>query len=344
MVITIKDVARKAGVSPSTVSRVINNTTSLIPFSEETRRKIFQAAEELHYRPSHFARSLRAKKTQTICNILLDYPTSFFAPLLRGIHTVAEKEDYSTIFIALPGSPEEVQPFKKFIGIDCSDGVILWAGNTRIVEKFIPLSELLRVPTVSTNVILEGTHIPSVTLDNTQGGHLAMKYLAGLGHRRIGFIGGPDRDDFNERFTGYQNALKELGLPYEESLVTFGLADLDSGFEAMARLLAIPEPPTAVFAANDYMAVGAIKAVLDKGMSVPNDISIIGYDDASPSRYSIPPLTTIQQPVELIGRKAAEILIQRLRSDPKKNHRQYEVERIVIKPELVLRSSCRAVA
>jgi DNA-binding LacI/PurR family transcriptional regulator len=297
--------------------------------------------EELHYHPSHFARSLRVKKTYTICNVLLKNPTSFYLPFLRGVHTVAEKAGYFTIFITLPAPPEEIHSFQQIIGLDYSDGVILWAGNAKIVEKFIPLSKLSRIPTVSIGSVLEGTNIPSVTLDNVRGGYLATKYLGDLGHKRIGFIGRPERNDFNERLIGYQKALKELGLPDEESLIALGLGDLDTGFEAMNRLLAIPEPPTAVFSTNDDMAVGAVKAILKKGMRVPDDISIVGYDDAPPSLYSIPPLTTIRHHMELMGRVAAELLIRLLQSDT--DHRQGEGERIVIEPELVIRESCRAI-
>ncbi|MBI4531101.1 MAG: substrate-binding domain-containing protein, partial [Candidatus Latescibacteria bacterium] len=276
-----------------------------------------------------------------ICNILLDRPSSIYAPVFEGIYTAAEKEGYSTILVALPGPPEEVRPFKQVVGIDCSDGVILWAGSAKIVEKFLPLPKFIRKPIVTINTILEGTNIPSVTLNNVRGGYLATHYLGELSHTRIGFIGGSNRDTFNDRFTGYKDALSELGLPYDESLITFGLGDLDSGFEEMKRLLAASMPPTAVFVTNDAMAVGAIKAILDEGMRVPDDMSVVGYDDASPSRYSIPPLTTIRQPMELMGQVAAELLIRLLQSDT--DHRQDEGERIVIESELVLRDSCRAV-
>jgi DNA-binding LacI/PurR family transcriptional regulator len=299
-------------------------------------------AEELHYHPSHFARSLRVKKTHTICNILLDRPSSIYTPVFQGIYTTAEKEGYSTILVALPGPPEEVRPFKQVVGIDCSDGVILWAGSAKIVEKFLPLPKLIRKPIVTINTILEGTNIPSVTLNNVRGGYLATQYLGDLGHTRIGFIGGSNRDTFNDRFTGYKDAIAALGLPYNESLIIFGSGDLDSGFEEMKKLLASSPPPTAVFVTNDAMAVGAIKAILDEGMRVPDDMSVVGYDDASPSRYSIPPLTTVRQPTELMGRIAAEILLRQLQLDANKDYRQSKVERIVIEPELVIRDSCRA--
>lgn len=305
--VTRDDVARQAGVSPSTVSYVINNGPRSV--SQATKDKVLQVIQELGYRPNAVARNLRRQRTSSLGLIIPDIINPYFAQVAQGIEAVAFERDFTVMFCHTKYSLEQELKYVDHLYVERAAGV-LWVPATANPE---PAQRLLAydLPTVVMDRAMEGFMFPAVVADNYRGGYLATEHLLSLGHRRIGCIARPVRlTHSQERVHGYQDALKKYGIPFDERLVAAGGYRLENGYEAAHYLLDLDSPPTAIFSYNDIMAIGAIRALRERGLQVPEDFSVIGYDDIPDAAYTCPALTTVRQAKFEMGLKGIELLLK----------------------------------
>jgi LacI family transcriptional regulator len=305
--VTRDDVARQAGVSPSTVSYVINNGPRSV--SQATKDRVFQAIQELGYRPNAVARNLRRQRTSSLGLIIPDIINPYFAQVAQGIEAVAFERDFTVVFCHTKYSLEQELKYLDHLYEERAAGV-LWVPATGDVA---PAQRLLEygLPTVVMDRVLDGIELPAVVADNYRGGYLATEHLLSLGHRRIGCIARPVRlSHSQERVAGYQAALEDAGVQPDERLVAAGGYRLENGYEAIQYLLNLDDPPTAVFTYNDIMAIGAIRALKERGLDVPHDFSVVGYDDIPDAAYTCPALTTVRQAKFDMGAKGIELLFK----------------------------------
>jgi LacI family transcriptional regulator len=303
---TMREVADKAKVSPTTVSHVINNTRFV---SEDVRARVTAAMKELGYRPNALARSLRRGITFTIGLILPDSANPFFAEIGRAIEETAFQYGYNVILCNTEGEYNREQIYVDLLTKKQVDGLIFVAAGAQSESLSSLLQDDILVVLIDRQV--PGIDVDVVLSDNRQGGYLATKHLVDLGHTRIACISGPsDITPSSERVIGYLQALQEAGMPPDEKLIISGNFRVESGHQIVQELLAFPNPPTAVFASNDLMAIGAMRAVTQKGLRVPEDVSIVGFDDIELASYISPALTTVRQPKMEMGKTAVDLLIK----------------------------------
>lgn len=304
--VSIKDIARAARVSHSTVSRALHSSPLV---NRETAERIRSIACEMGYRPSAVARSLVTRKTKTIGVVVTTIADPFIAEVVSGIEEVANDHGYSVFLANCNADPErEVKVVHSFHERRV-DGILVTA--SRVGALYMPLLSEMKVPIVLINNQHPGEFVHSVMIDNVTASREATQHLIRLGHRRIAYIG--DQFGFqsdSERFSGYRQALEAADLPFLPELVAHGDGKPEGGMRAMEKLLALAEPPTAVFCYNDLSALGALRVIQWHGLNVPLDISIVGFDDLFIASYTNPPLTTIRQPKQQMGRMAMEILLK----------------------------------
>ena len=305
---TMKDVARKANVSVTTVSHVLNGSRFV---SDEARGRVLDAMDELAYKRNALARSLRQKHSHTIGLILPDATNPFFAEVARSVSDESSLRGYSMIICNTDGDGEKEERFFRILTEKQVDGSsLIEAGASRGAASSIGK---LGIPTVMMDRFSRLDGVDTLRIDNAGGGALATRRLLSLGHRRIACVAGPsDVTPSAERVSGYRTALTEAGIPFREEYVLKGDFHPESGYEATCRLLGLDEPPTAVFACNDLMAFGAIRAAFEKGLSVPRDISVVGFDDIRLAAFFNPPLTTVAQPHREMGVLAIRLLLERI--------------------------------
>ena len=304
----MRDVAERAGVSVTTVSHVVNETR---PVSDELRQRVLTAMDELGYQPNRLARSLRLQETHTIGMIVPDSANPFFAEVARGIEDTSFEQSYNVILCNSDGNLDKELLYTNVLVEKQVDGILFVAAG--VSTEHIRALQTRRMPLVLVDRDIPGVAVDSVLTDNARGGWQAIHYLIELGHRRIGCITGPsDVTPSAERVTGYRQALREAGIAADENLVVKGDFQYESGFRATQQLLEMNDPPTAVFACNDLMAVGAISAVIESGRKVPADLSVIGFDDVPLASFTNPPLTTIAQPKYEMGALATTMLLERV--------------------------------
>ncbi len=330
---TIKEVAREAGVSVATVSRVFNEKG---PVRDETRLRIQEVARRMGYAPHAMARSLITKKTGTLGVLLPDLYGEFFSEVIRGVDLAARRDGYHILVSSSHSDRSEVEAVLRALR-GRIDGLIVMSpeADARALEANLPDS----LPIVLLNCRVEGTAFDSINIDN-YGGALAMiRHLAGLGHRRIAHVkGAPGNNDALERLHGYRDAMQppfyEQGT---EDLEVEGDFNEESGYRAGGEILRMQPRPTAVFAANDAMAVGLLSALQEAGLRVPEDIAVAGFDDIPIARFLTPPLTTVRLAIAELGDLAVQRLLQAL-SRGEDRERQHEV----LPTTLVVRGSCGA--
>ncbi len=329
MSISIKDIAKAAGVSHSTVSRALSDSPLV---NEETKRRILKLAEEMGYSPSAIARGLVTKRTRTFGLVITSIADPFVAEIVRGIEETALDHGYSLILCQSQAEPQREMAAVKMLREKRVDAIIVTA--SRVGNLYMPLLEEIRVPIVLINNQQEGRYVYSVATDNVQGGKLAGRYLLELGHRRVGYIAGPDDITSSaDRLEGCRQAFKEQGL--ELNMIVSGNGCTDGGQAGMQKLLSAPSPPTAVFCYNDMTAIGALLAAKEMGYHVPQDISIMGYDDIDLAAYVDPPLTTIAQQRYEMGRMATEMALTLANDEA-----DAAVEDVLLSGRLVARRSC----
>jgi len=325
-IVTMNDVAERASVSVSTVSHVINGTR---PVSEALRRRVRDAMDELGYRPNRLARSLRMGETHTIGVIVPDSSNPFFAEVARGIEDTSFAQRYSVILCNSDGDLEKELFYTSVLTSKQVDGILFVAAG--VSTEHIRALQEDQVPVVVVDREIPEVSVDEVLTNNVHGGARVTRHLIDLGHRRIGCITGPsDVTPSADRVTGYRQALRDAGLPFDEGIVVKGDFQFEGGYRAAQQLLAVDDAPTAIFACNDLMAVGVIRAAREMGLRVPADLSVTGFDDVSLASFASPPLTTVAQPKYEMGVLATRLLFERMEdggSPPR--HRVLETRLIV---------------
>ena len=305
---TIQDVADLAQVSISTVSRVVNDAG--YPVRPETRRRVLEAIGALDFRPNPIARSLVGKPTQTIGLIVPDISNPYYPLLSRGVEDVASEQGYTVFFCNTDRSAAKARHYVEVLREKQTDGLIFAGGG--LEENGEPLLS----EGDSGRVVLIGRHhwpFPSVQVDNARAARDATCHLIELGHRRIAFISGPiGLTSARDRLAGYMQAMEDPGSRVDQSLIQEGDFQAESGYQAAFSLLQSREAPTAIFAANDQMAIAAMAAAYDLGLRVPEDVAVVGFDDTPAARDVRPALTTVSLPTYEIGASAARLLLRLL--------------------------------
>lgn len=332
---TQADVARLAAVSQPLVSYVLSGDPNA-PVAPETRARVMAAIAELGYVPSHAARSLRSQRALAIGAIIPDITNPFYPAFARGIQNVAESEGYDLIAYNSDGLLDRERKFMQSALAGRVDGVILSPFQITM-DELADVAEM-NIPVValtSRRPAAGRAPVDTVHVDSVGAARQAVEHLVARGHRRIGMIAGeagtPPRED---RVLGYLQAIEACGLQADEMLVRGADFNEDGGYRAAHELLRLSPRPTAIFAANDLMAMGAMAALHESGLRVPNDVAIVGFDDIPAARLLAPPLTTVAQYPDRLGERTAELLLDRLRGDGPPG------SRVVVMPaELMVRDS-----
>lgn len=304
----IRKVAELAGVSVATVSRTLKSPDIVSP---STRDKVLKAVEAAGYRPNQMAVQFRSRRTHNLAVLVPTVANTFFARVIGGIEQAAQQRGYGVLLCNTQGREEVETQYAGMVAARQADGLIqLRAFNPFPVDAVEPDQAL---PMVNVCEVLDEAPCSTIQLDNRAAAQELTEHLVSLGHRRIAMIQGPRRSPLTrERVAGYRVALEAADILFDNSLLCRGDFTLASGHQAAGELLAAPALPTAIFCENDEMAIGAIRRIREAGLSVPGDISVAGFDDIAFASYSEPPLTTIAQPADMFGRRAANMLIDLL--------------------------------
>lgn len=336
--VTQRQVAAEAGVSRTTVSLVLNDVPDA-HISPKTRQRVLEAVRHLNYYPNEAARRLASGKTRTLALVWHrgpdeTYRDAILPGILQGITRAARHYGYYVIF--RPIEPQELDDrYVELARGHHTDGLILSGPRSddtdllALHEEGFPLVVHGQLP---------GTDVPSVDVNNVEGAMAAVHHVLALGHRHIGMITNAPLTyvSSRQRLEGYRQALEQAGVAYDENLVRYGNFDEESGYAGVEELLALDEPPTAVFVASDMVAMGALRALHDRGVHVPDEMAIVGFDDITAARFIIPALTTFHVPTFGLGWSAGELLIRIIEGDrPNQIH-------VRLDTELVIRESCGA--
>ena len=326
---TITDVAKRANVSTTTVSHVLNSTRFV---SEELVERVNAAIKELNYQPSGLARSLRTRSSGTIGTVIPDNTNPFFAEVVRGIEDYCYKHGYSVFLCNSDGMPDKEYHYLRLLLEKNVDGLVLVSsGDDLDSQELLSKSD---TPCVIIDRQVQLLKADAVLVDNHSGGYSATIHLIELGHERIGCITGPSQVTPSwQRRQGYTKALTDNNIRVDDSLIVSGDFKSKSGYDGLTRLISSNTPPTAIFACNDIMAIGALAAAREHGIEVPDQLSIIGFDDIALASLVVPQLTTIAQPKRLLGETGAKLLLKKIKQDLSKK------ECIILSPELIKRDS-----
>jgi len=333
--LTLEEVARLAGVSRATVSRVVNAPDSVSP---EFRTRVQKVIEETGYQPNMAARTLASRRSKII-GLLIPSVTQFlfadpyFPILIEGISRACNLNDFTLALFLFHTADEQDRIYQRALGIGLLDGLIVTAD--KIIDPLIPELIARQIPAVYVGRPPDASRTSYVDVDNVSGAYLAASHLMRLGYQRIATITGPQNSTVGiDRRQGYVKALQERGREIDEKMMIEGDFSRDSGYTAMRRLL--PHHPDAVFVATDTMAFGAMQAIKDAGLRIPEDIAVVGFDDLPAAALADPPRTTIRQPVRHNGMLAVQTLIELLQTAPQ------PPRHIILPTELVIRQSCGA--
>lgn len=333
MPVTLQIIADQTGLSVTTVSRILNNKSQKYRISDRAKLLVLETARQLNYRPNQVARSLRLKKTQTIGLIVPDISNPFFAHVTRNIQKNVFNNGYSLIVC---NTDEDINNEKEQLELlrrKNVDGFIIMAVGIEY-EHIIDLQRD-NIPFVLLDRCFEEVNTNSVVVDNFDGAFLATEHLIQNGHRRIAIIQGLVNTYTNSvRVEGYRYALKKYNIPIEESLIVGNDFREENGYIETKLLLNMDQPPTAIFTTSDLITLGAYKTIHEENLSIPDDISIIAFDDIDFAKYLQAPLTVIRQPENMMGEAAVKLLFEDI-NNSSSNHKK----RIVLKPELIIRDS-----
>jgi LacI family transcriptional regulator len=331
---TIKDIASEAGVSIATVSYVINETKSISP---ETKKRVFKAIKSLHYHPSKSARNLVTGKTGNIGFILTDEhflrTEPFYTKIFLGTEFEAREEGYYIILTSIKSDFDKKDTLPRFILNESVDGIII-AG--KVPQNFIDKLSANKVPAVFVDYIPPTNGYPLVLIDNVQGGVLAVNHLIGLGHKNIAFISSDiEHPSFFDRLNGYRQALEYARIPVPNDLIITSSAfqGRQAGVDLAKRLFSSAKNVTAIFASNDAIAIGAIHYLKTRGIRVPEDVSVIGFDGIEADLLLDPPLSTVGVPKFELGAEALKLLVNTL------NNKKSLPKKIIVPVELIVRKS-----
>lgn len=330
---TISDVAKHAGVSKSTVSHVINGTRFV---EDETKQRVLNTIKHLNYRPNRNAQSLTTNKSHTIGIIVSDITNHFFGELIRTIEAALESSSYSLIVC---NTDEQLQRERHYLNLLTSqqvDGIIAAATSHRWEE--IEMTHLKYVPVVFMDRMFgELEDYPYVGANNYQGAYLATEHLIQQGHKDIGILAGFQRlSSMRERLQGFKDAMGNYDLPLRDEWIVVSDLSPDAGMAAATQVLTQSHRPTALMINNNFLNLGTLRAVIDLGLNVPEDLALVGFDDHPWAEVSCPPLTVVRQPVAELGQHAAEIMLALI------NEERPQQTRYVLDCDLIVRESCGA--
>lgn len=326
---TIYDIAEEAGVSIATVSKVINETGRI---SDKTRQRVKEVMKRLNYQPSVVASALTKKRTYMIGLLIPDLANPFFAELARSIEDRGHELGFNLVICSTDNDLDKEEQYINLLRQKSADGIILATGvkNQDIIRNLIQQNQAIAViargmPSLSVDTVL---------VDDYLGGYLAASHLIELGHRDIAVIA-EDLEVMSskERVRGYQQALEDYHLPYREDRIRVSAFHVKGGKDTAGKILDEPDRPTAIFACNDLLAIGAMQAAYERRIAVPEEVSIIGFDNSILAAHMNPPLTTIAQPIQELGRQVVNLISQEI------NGEKTAKQRIVLLPELVVRGS-----
>lgn len=329
---TIKDVARLAGVSTTTVSHVINKTRFV---AEATQEKVLEAVKELNYAPSAVARSLKCNTTRTIGMLVTQSTNLFFSEVIDGVESYCYRQGYTLILCNTGGIYEKQRDYIRMLAEKRVDGILVMCSD--LTQE---LSEMLEshadIPKVIMDWGPEASKADKIIDNSELGGYLATKYLIDRGHKDIACLSGHlNKLACQERIAGFRRAMAEANLEVNDNWILEGNFECDTAVLAADKIIAMDKMPTAVFCFNDTMALGLMSRLQQKGVRVPDDISVIGYDNIELAEYFSPPLTTIHQPKRRVGKNAFEILLERIK-DKEHERRIFEMH-----PEIVERDTVK---
>ncbi|MBZ0309957.1 MAG: LacI family transcriptional regulator [Anaerolineae bacterium] len=327
---TIFDIAERAGVSYSTVSRTLSGFEFV---KESTREKVLIAAQELGYVPNQQARSLAGGRSNLIGVLAPTLTNDYTAQIVHGIDDELTKSDFNIILYTTNRHRGKEAVYVAAIMNGAADALLLIAPS--ISDPYLEALREQGFPYVLIDQADQAEQSMAVNTTNRKGAYEATQYLIELGHRRIGFVAGlPQLNSATERLAGYQMALSDYGIPLNHHYIAQGNFIFIDGYNATHELLALPEHPTAIFAANDISALGAMEAIRERNLRIPEDISLVGFDDIPQAALAYPKLTTIRQPLHQMGSEAVKLLLEHL------EHPSSEMRRILLDTELVIRDSC----
>ena len=332
MSVKLEDIAKETGFSISTVSRVLSNSN--YPVCAQIREKVIRVAETMGYEPNIAARSLRTDRTNTIGIIVDDFLSPFTPPIVRGIQDYLNESGFLSLVVNSDWDPDQEQAAIKTLLSRPVDGIIFVEYSHQTISDALERSNK---PRVFVHRLFGSPIKNSVVPDDYHGATLATEHLINLGHRHLGYINGPENwHTCRARLRGYRDTLTNHNLLFQPSLVQPGDWELESGYAAATNFLKLPERPTAIFAANDLMALGAIYAIQDAGLKVPEDVAVVGYDNRNFTKTVRPRITTVSMPVIEMGGVAAELLLNQIAEGRK------EEEEIKVKGQLIIRETCGA--
>jgi len=324
---TMKQVAERAGVSTTTVSHVLNNTRVV---SEDVQERVRAAMKDLRYIPSAVARSLKGDKTHTIGMMIPNNTNPYFAELIQGIEDASFKQGYNVILCNAYDDTRKQTAYLQVLMEKRIDGLILVASGAD--AELSARLQHLPIPTVLVDREVPGVEADFVEADHEEGGYLATRYLIELGHRDIACVSGPiDLPPSRARVEGYLRALKEAGLRFRLDYLVRSDFTSEGGYQGFSQLLALPKPPSAIFASNDLMAIGGICAASARGVRVPDQLSVLGYDDIALASFTTPPLTTVAQPKYEMGELTARLLLERVGGQNDSLRRELLHTRLVVR-------------
>lgn len=327
---TIKDVAKLAGVSPSTVSRTLSNRVFV---EEDTRRKVLKAVKELNYHPSSLARGLRQGRTYMLAFLVPDINSLFYPMMMKSIERYAAEKGYSLI---LCNNNEDIEQEKKNMNMMGSRGIdgLLCMSVEDDISHLAAFQKEREIPVVLVNRTVSEP-VTSVSFDNEYGGYLMTKYLLDQGHRRIaGMFGDFGRQRFRDRYMGCKRAMEEYGVKDYKKYFIYDVDTIEEAFQRTKEVLAREDRPTAFFATMDILAIGIYSGISHSGLRIPEDISVVGFDNIFMSQYMIPPLTTYNAPVDRMAEESIDCLLAQI-------EKSAEVQKVNLKGELMERRSVK---
>lgn len=331
---SIRDVATKAGVAPITVSRVVNNNGYV---NAETRARVEAAIVELQYIPNKLAQSLRFKKTNLLALIVSDITNPFWTTLTRGVEDAAVKFNYNVILCNTDENPQKQRNYVRLLLERQVDGLLL-------VPAYSNPDIVAEIRNQNVPLVMVDRRIPEVQVDvvrgnSIEGAHQLTNYLIQLGHRRIAILTGPENvSTSTERVIGYRQALGEAGIEIDPAMTIFGEFNQASGAHMTRKILAMPQPPTAIFAGNNFIAVGVLKTLQEMGLPVPEAISVVAFDDLPLTLLIDPFLTVAAVPAYEMGYQSAQLLLSQIMGELEAGNRD-----IVLPTELIIRRSCQRI-
>ncbi len=330
--VTVRDVARHAGVSPITVSRVVNNSPGV---SQATRNRVNKAIAELNYVPNAMAKSLRSQQSRTIALVLTDITNPFWTTIARGVEDTAAKKGYNVIFC---NTDEDLKKETNYINIMLQrrvDGLIIAPSSNE--GHYLLTLKRHDIPFVLVDRKVDGFHADVVRSDGRQGARLLTQHLINLGHSRIAMLAGPSKVfTSRDRIAGYLEALQVNGISIDDKLIKEGMYEEGGGYLFAKEILTCVPRPTAIVAANLSIAIGTLRALRDAGLDVPEDVGLVCFDDLPQASLIYPFLTVLAQRPYAMGVASAELLLDRMVSKAKR----HKIREIIVDADLIIRKSC----